>query len=352
MQELHVREHDLRELKYLHAIKTDVSHVHIALKLYQPFSGFHDQSGYCGLYPSRWYIKDIYMDYMEHIRPVLDQCMAALSGYILKWDHSFKLPKFMMKLEGTQVFTALFTIVNEWEQIRYQTFVPTKLLLHLRAGLEAIVSSLKEHGLPEPVLGFTDAVAQDIGTFCACIPSLGEAVNPVQLDQFSDLPLLSISDEVSIHTLSSPHEIQSACLNILQQVSDDDSILHVGFDMEWEFRTGFGGTGPQKTALIQIALPTTVYLLQVYHLQSLPSSLKTLLHSCQVIKIGRNVGADLAKLVRDFPDFILPLKKGKTYTGIIELGKLAAEKNAVSSGNSSLAAITAATLGQYLSKEH
>jgi hypothetical protein len=219
------------------------------------------------------------MDYMEHICPVLDQCMSALSGYILKWDHSFKLPKFIMKLGGTQVFTALFTIVNEWKQIQYQAFIPTKSLIHLHAGLEAIVSSLKEHGLPEPVLGFTDAVAQDIGTFCACMPSLGEAVNPVQLDQFSDLPLLSITDDVSIHTLSSPHEIQSACLNILQQVSDDDSILHVGFDIEWEFRTGLGGTGPQKTALIQIALPNTVYLLQVYYLQHLPSSLTTLLRS-------------------------------------------------------------------------
>jgi hypothetical protein len=64
------------------------------------------------------------------------------------------------------------------------------------------------------------------------------------------------------------------------------------------------------------------------------------------------VGADLAKLVHDFPNFVLPPKKGKTYASVIELGKLAAEKNAVSSGNASLAAITAATLGQYLSKEH
>jgi hypothetical protein len=162
--------------------------------------------------------------------------------------------------------------------------------------------------------------------------------------------MLSITNNVSIHTLSSPYEIQSACLNILQQVSDDDRILHVGFDMEWEFGTGLGGTGPQKTALIQISLPNTVYLLQVYYLQHLPSSLTTLLCSGQVFKIGCNVEADLAKLVHDFPNFVLLLKKGKIYAGVIELEKFAAEKNAVSSGNSSLAAITAATLEQYLSK--
>src|ERR1700723_2969980 len=96
-----------------------------------------------------------------------------------------------------------------------------------------------------------------------------------------------------------------------------------------------------KTALVQIPLPTTVYLLQVYHLQHLPSSLKTLPHSSQIIKIGHNIGADLAKLARDFPDFTLPGKKRQTYAGVVELGKLAAEKNAVSSGNASLAAITA-----------
>jgi hypothetical protein len=55
------------------------------------------------------------------------------------------------------------------------------------------VSFLKEHGLSKPVLGFTDAIVQDIETFCACMLSLGEAVNLVQLDQFSDLPLLSIT---------------------------------------------------------------------------------------------------------------------------------------------------------------
>lgn len=201
-----------------------------------------------------------------------------------------------MKLEGTQMFTALFTVVNEWEQIRYQAFVPTKSLVHLRAGLEAIIVSLKQHGLPEPVLGFTDAVAQDIGIFVACMPSLGENVTPVQLDQFADLPLLSLPDTVSIHILGSHHEIQSGCLNILQQLENDESTLHIGFDMEWEFTTGLSGTGPQKTALIQIALPTAVYLLQVYHLQRFPSSLKTILHSTQIVKVGRNVGADLAKL--------------------------------------------------------
>ena len=59
LQELHVREHDLRELKYLHTVTThinDMERIGSAVKTYTPFSGFHDQSGYSGFSPSRWYI--------------------------------------------------------------------------------------------------------------------------------------------------------------------------------------------------------------------------------------------------------------------------------------------------------
>jgi hypothetical protein len=78
--------------------------------------------------------------------------------------------------------------------------------------------------------------------------------------------------------------------------------------MEWEFSTGISGSGPQKTALIQLALPKSVYLLCVYSLKKLPASFQTLLTSQQIIKIGRSVGADFSKLARDFPEIILPQK--------------------------------------------
>jgi len=68
-----------------------------------------------------------------------------------------------------------------------------------------------------------------------------------------------------------------------------------------------------------------------------------------IFKIGHNVGGDLAKLACDFPDFAYNPKTHKK--GVIELGHLASEKNAVASGKASLSEITAATLQQSLSKE-
>jgi hypothetical protein len=135
LRELHVRQRDLRELDYLHAIHCEKKKAE-ALNLaeepsYEPFSAFENKDGYAGFYPTRWYLNAVYMDYMEQIRPILDQCMAAISGYIIKWDHSFKVPKLLSKLEGSQTFSALFTLMNESNQIRSQAFVPTKSLIHI-----------------------------------------------------------------------------------------------------------------------------------------------------------------------------------------------------------------------------
>ena len=133
---------------------------------------------------------------MQHIRPVLDQCTAALPADIIKWDHSFKVPKFMMKLAGTVTFSSLFSLLNHIGQLRYQSFVPTKSLLHVRAGLEDVSKSLKDYGHSQPKYGFTDNAASDYATFVQCFPSLAEDVQPVHLDEFSDLPRMSLPIDV------------------------------------------------------------------------------------------------------------------------------------------------------------
>ncbi|KAJ7017554.1 hypothetical protein C8F04DRAFT_979056 [Mycena alexandri] len=357
LRELHVRDHDLRELQYLYAIhreKKITKNLNIAEQSYEPFSAFDDKSKYAGFYPSRWYINNVYMDYMQHIRPILDQCIAALRAYIIKWDHSFKVPKYLMKLNGVMVFVALFTIVNEFEQIRFQAFVPTKSLSHIHAALEGISQSLQAHGLPQPVLGFTDNVASDAATFMQYLPSLAAGVSPVELSEFSTLPQLILPDGVTWHLCQGYREIDIACGNILELVTDEDDdnkLVDIGFDMEWEFTTGIGASGPQKTALIQIAVNDVVYMLYVHPLKELPPSLGLLLCSKSYLKIGKQITADFQKLARDFPQLELPEKRKAGYTTTLDIGTLAAKKNVVHNASASLSAIVAATLGLYLSKE-
>jgi len=356
LRELHVRQHDLQELNYLHAIHKDKKR-QCALGVedeqsYEPFSEFHDKEGYAGFYPSRWYINTVYMEYMEHICPILDQCISALTGYVLKWDHSFKLVKFMMKLNGEVTFAGLFTLLNEYEQIRAQAFVPTKSLSHLQAGLEEMVKSLEKHGLAQPILGFTDNVATDAPFFKRCIPSLAKNVNAAQFDEFSDLPRLVLPEHVAVHVCTTEAEITIACNTIMESLPPESTgkVLKIGYDQEWCFQAGQFGDGPQKTALIQIALPSVVFIMRTYQLKKLPASLQIILNSPRILKVGRNVGGDFGKLERDF-SLSLPKRKKGSRLGVIELGALAKAKNAVSTGNASLSAIAAATLQHNLSKE-
>src|ERR1700731_1100593 len=161
----------------------------------------------------------------------------------------------------------------------------TKSLSHIRSSLEGIVKSLEDHGLAQPVLGFTDNVASDAATFLQCIPSLSKNVIQVQLDEYSDLPRASLPSDITVHVCLTDGEIQSACASILEDISDDATVIHVGFDMEWEFSIGQSAFGGHKTALVQLAHSTAVYLLRVHLLKTLPSSLKTILTSPQIVKI-------------------------------------------------------------------
>ena len=172
------------------------------------------------------------------------------------------------------------------------------------------------------------------------------------MDEFSKLPRAVLPESVTIQQCKSSIEIQTACDMILVDLAnmDPDHNLVLACDIEWEFSTGHTGTGTQKTALITIARPSIVYLMKVFHLTKLPTSLITILNSMGIQKIWQNAGGDLEKLARDF-SVQVPQKVQKSRQGVIEIGPLAKSKNIVTRANASLAAITAATLGQNLSKK-
>jgi len=138
---------------------------------------------------------------------------------------------------------------------------------------------------------------------------------------------------------------------ILNSIVNDTLLYHIGFDMEWVYSGSEFSRTSKKTSLIQIALDSTVFLMRTYLLRTLPSPLLTLMHSPQVVKIGKNVGGDLAKLARDFPQYKLPARVGGKLPGVVELGAFAKSKNAVPKGTASLSAITAAVLQANLSKD-
>ncbi|KAG2205970.1 hypothetical protein INT47_005288 [Mucor saturninus] len=77
-----------------------------------PFSSFDSQNGYP--------------------RPYMDKKMMLLGGKVLKGDHSFKAVKHKASVDGTNMFNALYTICNEFEEIRMMLLIPSRSLECLR----------------------------------------------------------------------------------------------------------------------------------------------------------------------------------------------------------------------------
>ncbi|KAJ7465925.1 hypothetical protein FB451DRAFT_1486114 [Mycena latifolia] len=149
LRELHVRNRDLAEQAYLHELKHTTSELPQPL---QVFSSFSDKFGFAGFSPSRWYINQLYIDYMGYIKPHQDQAMAALPAKLVRWDRSYKVIKYIARLDGVRLFGSLWTMINQNEQIRQLLFTLTDHLHHIERPLQDVVRSLHEHG-HEPILG-------------------------------------------------------------------------------------------------------------------------------------------------------------------------------------------------------
>ena len=113
--ELHHLRHDKLELQYLlsNYKKRKGLAGSFLVDPVEPFSVFEDQSQYAGYVPSAAYFRTVYTKIIEKIRPKMDKHMMLLDGKVLKGDHSFKFPKHMANIDGTTMFTALYTMTNK-----------------------------------------------------------------------------------------------------------------------------------------------------------------------------------------------------------------------------------------------
>ncbi|KIK00182.1 hypothetical protein K443DRAFT_100888 [Laccaria amethystina LaAM-08-1] len=175
------------------------------------------KSGGCG---KSWNLYDPMI--MEQLDPGLAACFPAFLTHRSGVDktimtliragmaHSLSsnawskiLRELHLREHDSRELTYLYAIQKEeskhnFSQLRYQSFVPTKSLSHVRTALEYISKSLEDHGLPQPNLGFTDNVASDDATFVEIFPSLSEGVKAVHLDEFSDLPRMTLPSHIIV----------------------------------------------------------------------------------------------------------------------------------------------------------
>ncbi|KAJ7152904.1 hypothetical protein C8R46DRAFT_912792, partial [Mycena filopes] len=343
LRELHVRKRDLAERAYLQALKAfPADKLPTPLK---PFSPFADKDGYAGFSPSRWYISQVYVEYMAFIKPHHDQAMAAVTLSAASMDQSFKAIKYIARLNGVKVFGSLWTIINEFEQIRQMVLTPTRHLTHIEKPLRGIVKSLHEHGHPPLSLLWTDNVKADHQFVERVIPTLRVNVDPTTSDGGKKYPALTVPNDLRIRVASSISLIDQTCRSILADLEqqETDQKIFVGFSVDWDWQAGKEGHFP--AALMQISVADFVYLLQTYHISTpklVPTSLKALLLSPRVIKVGHHVQGTLDNL-----SFLWEFKIcDRDKASWIDLGILARSKGLIPQASMSLKRLSEEVLGR------
>lgn len=260
-RELHVRKRDLAERAYLYALNARAPNKQPTRLT--PFSSFSDKNGYAGFSPSRWYISKLYVEYMGFIKPYQDQAMSAISLTLARMDQSYKAIKYIARIQGVKIFGSLWTITNEFEQIRQMILTPTRHLTHIEKPLRGIMKSLHEHGHQPISLLWTDNVRADHQFVEQVIPTLRANVDPATADGGRKYPVIALPDSLKIRLASSIQLIDQTCRSILADIEQQntDSKIFVGFSVDWDWQASKSGHFP--AALMVIAVADFVHLFQV-----------------------------------------------------------------------------------------
>ncbi|KAG2216224.1 hypothetical protein INT45_006930 [Circinella minor] len=287
LQEIQKLTHAQLEFQYYNYLKTrcanhTIDKISNPPKLKESFS-FNDKSGYTGYIPSAQYLRTIYMAMINEIHHLIDKQIMVLDGRVLKGNHTFKIIKHLGRIDGSPTFLTVYTVCNEFEEIRMQLPIPTKLLKHLQFAFEAMNEAYTMYGHKHPEIFFTDNVVSDQSFLMDVLPSLAQDVVPLKANisnSNNQYPVLSIPQDVDITILSTYVEIQQEFEKVLENKC---------FDCEWPYNNHTYSQG--RLALIQIAMSTNIFLLQLYSLGAISDARTGLATICETV-LGNSLPKD------------------------------------------------------------
>ncbi|KAI0369360.1 hypothetical protein BV20DRAFT_1113655 [Pilatotrama ljubarskyi] len=301
IRSFHIRRYEQLHVQYLEMIKTRLHLVASRFTaLFTEFSDWDDLYGYAGYIPTERFFRNVYDNLIEAHAHEIDQYSAMLPATIICADHSHKVPKHLVKVEGEEVFSAMHTVVNEYGECRAMTLTPTKAHNQFMPLLARIPHSLRYFGHSDIQLVFTDNVRADKPELERVFPSLLQDVEPVPS---SSLTPLKIPSSWSVVQLRTTFQVNGRMNNIMDDLAalPETSSLPLAMDMEWSVDRESGVFG--LVALISIVYQQAIYL--------------------------------------------IPLP----FVGALELGALAKERGIVERANTSLSDLVAHVLHRYLPKD-
>jgi hypothetical protein len=228
--------------------------------VFPDFPEFNDRSpsGYHGYTPSSQLLRDVFDNFVEDHKNEINQHTSMLPASVIAIDHSFKVPKQIVKECGVPIYSGLFCMTTELGQIRILNLVSTKSHAQFEPHLQQMSQSLTLFGHEQPQAAYTDNIA-DQPLLERCFPSLRADVIPVE--KYSHLPLFTIPSTISITACKEIGQIDHAIRTILDLAGDNPNFT-VGFDMEWDVDMQ-DNYRQDVTAVIQIAYENHIFIFQV-----------------------------------------------------------------------------------------
>nr|VWO95947.1 Carboxylic ester hydrolase (EC [Ganoderma boninense] len=258
----HLRRYEHKHIQFLELVKSRTAFIEANFApLHTPFSDWNDRRGFAGYVPSEHYFRNVYDTIIERYADELDQYSAMLPATILSIDHSHKVPKHLIKVEGEEVFSAMHTIVNQDVEIRGITFNPTKAHSQCMPALSKIANSLRLFGHPEVQLVYTDNVRSDKPEVKRQVPSLRKHVDPILV---SGLTRLTIPSLWSLVHLGSKKQLKNRIDSMMDDLRKlpETASLPLAFDMEWAVDRESGIFS--RVALITLVYQETIYLILLH----------------------------------------------------------------------------------------
>ncbi|KAJ7754699.1 hypothetical protein DFH07DRAFT_959733 [Mycena maculata] len=306
-------------------------------------NGFNDdpiaRRGYAGSPPSVPYLKALFTDYTTAYHIFIERDIATLPFTIGGGDHTFDFLKHMGGLKGEKIFTAAYTLVNEFDEVRSHSLTSNKSLGLVQDMFEGIQQSLKDSNHPPTQIFYTDSPQLERSFHESINRSLTLNVQPVtdwtdlpRFERAVQIPTALITDSILIEDQAS--EILADTLTGISQ----SQLYLVAIGIKAEQCPG----KPSCLDDIQLRTKEGIYTFKVTALTSrsdvLPS-LRAILTNQSIVKIGYAIRQTLQTISEVFglPEIAEILKARNP--PILDLGKYAKLKGVLDDPMASLHAI-------------
>ncbi|KAJ7797071.1 hypothetical protein B0H14DRAFT_2912887 [Mycena olivaceomarginata] len=108
------------------------------------YSAFDDPNAYAGSPPSIPYLKGLFTDVISAHRIFIERDIATKPLTVAKADHTFDVSG----VKGERIFTAAYTIINEFEEVRGHSLTLTKSLEFVKDMFAGIQQGLQDSQNP------------------------------------------------------------------------------------------------------------------------------------------------------------------------------------------------------------